>query len=691
MANAEFEEIVPRGGSSVELFYYEAPQNAEMLGDIAILVDMAMLPDALRYLGALIAGTFRRSYYTANTQRPQTAFARALRTVNGALAEEALTGSGQWVGMLYGLVVASDGTTLLLASSGGCVAYLKRDGRTMEIPLEAGEGTRPFGSYTAGALMEGDTLIFGGRSSLIAQQAETLFQRSPDQLVKRLKKSGTTCLALSVVKTSSAGAPGIRVSLKDRLAQTSGVLISIRNISMGLMHGVRGTVSRLRLPKLPSLIGMKHPAVWARMRKKHEVHVQDEIPSTKTQRRKLGDMTASIRTVLKRLPRPKSSLARLKLKKPTLPPLPAFPRRRIAAAGGFVLLLAVALALTLSPGGGEEPDKNLAAAIGVARSALEKGETKIILGEKAEAIAAFTKGLAAIEGVDGTGNLYRELIDRRNSLSGIRIATTIGRLSFSGFPVGIDADRIAVTQAPDGTAIALGGASHPTIWLNGTIALTEGTFFVLPLEFQTGVLSIDLTIGSAGFAVATAEGFALLDVENRVLEMKHLSGEEEYVMLASAENTIFTLTKRGTIRSIAFTESGVRDRAWLTSPDERLLEGIDMLSYQNEPYVLLKDNTFLRIRRGLRDIHYTIEGFAWEGVAQAFDAFENGRLAILDTKNARILMTEQNGDIIEQYEVPGAEAGEDIAIAPNQESVFVLTTTGVLEVMLPPPLPKATE
>src|SRR3989344_294480 len=103
-----FEEIATGHTGSAEAFIVSAPREARALGDLAVLVDASVLPEALRYLGAVIAGAAKRAYYDAASSSIQRSFTAALRAANDALAQEAQVGSAQWVGSLHAIVLASD-------------------------------------------------------------------------------------------------------------------------------------------------------------------------------------------------------------------------------------------------------------------------------------------------------------------------------------------------------------------------------------------------------------------------------------------------------------------------------------------------------------------------------------------------------------------------------------------------------
>ena len=640
------------------MFIYDPPAEAEALGNIAVFLDTSTLPDALRYFGALIAGAFRRTYYTGSTGM-QRSFAKALRTVNDTLAQEAKSGTGQWIGMLRALVVASDGQKLMMATTGGLEAHLSRQGHTMEIPLEAGEGTRPFGSYTEGDLHAGDVLLAGRRGFAEAHDIMHVFGANPTKAVKLLRKADAGALLMQTSGSERKKAPAThatpsayRAAFVDLVtAGRRGITTVFRSGKRLLSNLVSGAAGRMR------------------QQEKQTLDTPKAAPTKKSRWQ-----------AMLRLP----SLPRVSMKQ--------FSSARALIGTGIVILgIGSAIVFSSVRATQQERHQQIASALALAQESLERGETQIILGDTDAAIDAFTQGLFALEGIEGADEIRQQLHEQRNELQGILTATVTPLLSFSGFPVGIEATYLAATTHSDDAEqnpIALAGRSHPAVWLNDLPKPTDGTFAVLPLAFRNGILDLEVFAGGT-YAVLTPEGVALVNAASRTITAQFVDDETSYRLIGAESGTAFLLADDHTIDSLHFPDaeddavSEPSTAAWLLYADDRLSAARDMMSVAGEPYVLLDDNTFLRFRRGRSTIRYTVEGFSWNGSATAFTPFGEGQLLVLDSENGRVLLCELNGDIIEQYELPEAEAYYDITVANNGSNALILTDAGVLRLEFP--------
>lgn len=679
----QFEEIIPKDGSETEIFVYNAPQDAASLGTVAILIDTTALPDALRYFGALISGTFRRSYYTGGKQM-QRSFTAALRSVNDALAEEARSGTGQWIGMLHAVIAASDGSSIVLATTGGFEAHIARDGQLIELPLEAGEGTRPFGSYTSGALHAGDVLLTARRGTLDGHGLRERFAKEPAKIIKRTKHAGIGALAMTTSATNTdSGVSRVNTTVSiyasvwrqvlqgGSLLRRGGIFLfqNLMSHASQLPGAIRSITMRLKRPR----------ATHEAQQPLDEASVEPEVspkPSAQT-----FSVLTTLRQRLSGIRRPNIALPRSK---------PLY----LAGLATFLLLLASGVALVSSRSQQDDQSERMAAALAVASAALERGETQIILGDTQSAVAAFSEGLEAIDGLISGGKLRTELTQRRNTLSGIRTVTVETALSFAGFPVGINAALLATTPSDDGAAqVALAGKSHPAVWLNSEIAPSGGTFFVLPLSFTSGISALTAW-DTDQYIATTREGIAILSGTQRNLLAAYAEeSATAFHMLAAKDGSGFVLTGANTIEAIAYDPDAEEDQLttapWLLRGDARLSEARDMILLTDGPSVLLEDNTFLQFRRGRNAIRYTIEGFDWDGVAAAFTPLGENRILILDTRHARILLAKTNGDILEQYEIPGSETGRDI-VAIDTTTVLLLTDSALLHITLPEPIGEPT-
>lgn len=665
-----FEEISPKGGQvETEVFLYDAPADAESLGGIAIFFDTRTLPDALRYFGALIAGTFRRNYFTSNKSM-QRAFTDALRSVNDALAEEARSGTGQWIGMLRALIIASDGKSLVVTTTGGIDAHLTRNGQLIEIPLEAGEGTRPFGSYTAGEINQGDVLLAGTRGVLDEHNIRQLFTDHPQKAAKQLRKVGGTAL---LMHADGGGAQKTVPAIGNKKASVyRSAIIQFAGA------GKRAGTSLFHFAK--NITG----AIKARLQKspKPQEVLEKGHQAAKESLKKGRVALSGVTNILQKIQA---------IKKPSLPKvsvsLPTFINRRVIIAG-MILLFAGAGTFLVSVRSQEDEDSQQAAnALAIAYEAIERGETQIILGDTESAIDAFEQGLFALEGIMGGDDIRAELLSRKNALSGIIGIDVRTVLSFAGFPVGINATFLATGEDKDANELpllALAGSDHPAVWLNSVPEPTGGTFFVLPLEFKSGIVDIE-SFSSNTYVAITNEGMALLDGSSRSLLTKTIDEGRTYTHVAAAAGTGFALSSDLTIDTFTLDqESGdFVISPWLFRPDKRLVDATDMAILNGEPLVLLSDNTFLHFRRARSAIHYTIEGFDWDGSATALESVGEDRLLVLDSANGRILLCETNGDILEQYEVPEILNGHDITSVNDGLEVFVLTSEKLLALTLP--------
>jgi hypothetical protein len=714
--NVRFEEIATGGDGTAEAFLATAPREARQLGDIAVIVDTTMLPEPLRYLGAVIAGAVKREYYGSGSTSIQRSFTAALRAANDALATEAQNGSAQWVGALHAIVVASDHDSLLIAQTGGCAAYLGRHGRVQEIPLETGEGTRPFGSYSSGKLQSGDALLFGSRNALAEQPVDPDLVTQPERLFKALQRSGVSALALSANPDLSPAYATASTAehLRDALALGGSLLMQLirairKQLVPAAMRGVafvqakiaeRTQRRRTTAPEeTPVMLYTENADTTEETKEAEKVSETEDVPqTTEPETATFNDAipmtteTAQPTVTPVRRGAPVTNL---------LQKLQAVPRKRLVPGGAIALML-IAAAILLPQMA--QRDAKLAAAITAealeaAETALEKGETELILGNEAEAIAAFSEGLAALGDLPEGDHLRRELLKQRNALAGIREAQVRDALSFSGFPVELAASRLAVIQQEQiGTSIALAGQRHPAVWMNDAIEPTDGTFAVLPHAFRSGVADVVSVPAVAAFIAATPDGLVAFDTASRAVIATALAPEGvAYDFIAADADTIFALDAAGQDIyrvTLTRTEKDEEEPAtatlstalWMSNADTRLTDTRDLVVSGGEALALVTDTGFLGLLRGRRAILYTIEGFNWAGAATAFVGFGADQLLVLDTANGRVLRTAANGDIVEQYEVPQARAGTALG-ADAGGFALILTDTGVTEVTLPPSEP----
>lgn len=684
-----FEDISPKGGpEETETFMYDPPAEAEGLGSIAVFIDTSTLPDALQYFGALIAGAFRRTYYIGN-KHMQRSFAEALRSVNDTLAEEAKSGTGQWIGMLRALIVTTDGKALIMATTGGIEAHLTRQGQTIEIPLEAGEGTRPFGSYTEGELRPKDVLLITRRGTADAHNLLPLLSANTSKAVRQLRKGGSPALMMQ-----ANGESGRSEARRNRRSGGSSVyraaLSSFFTILRRLLLGTKDGVFML-------MSGAKN-GIQQLLARRAEQATPSDVPETGEEADSDAENSAAeqpehmAQGVLSGLAIPKMNLPTVQL-----PHVGGSLKSLLSMRNA----LAAALALLLIGGGifyfsarseQAQNHEQIASALAAAQEALERGETQVILGDTEAAVDAFSQGLFILEEVDGADMLRNELLERRNALQGILVAPATTLLSFSGFPVGIEAAFLAATtyEGAD-NPLALAGSSHPAVWLNDSPKPTDGTFAVLPLSFRTGILDLEVT-NEGVYAVLTGEGVALISAQSRSVAREVVDPENPYRLMGMDETSSFLLAEDHTIDLLTLPdpeddENTAETSPWLIYADSRLEAATDMISVGGEPYVLLNDNTFLRFRRGRSTIRYTIEGFDWDGSASAFAPFGEEQLLVLDSANGRILLCKLNGDIIEQYLLPEAGTYLDMTPGNSENSVLVLTDENVLMLELPTAAP----
>jgi len=725
-----FEEIATGHTGSAEAFIVSAPREARALGDLAVLVDASVLPEALRYLGAVIAGAAKRAYYDAASSSIQRSFTAALRAANDALAQEAQVGSAQWVGSLHAIVLASDHDSLLIAQTGGCAAWLARHGRVQEIPLEAGEGTRPFGSYSSGKLQSGDRLLFGSREALRGQPVDPDLATQPERFLRTLERASISSLALAADPdlSPSRATAGTMESLREAvslgLSLSGSLFVQLLRVTnatwTGLLHFAQTKLHQLRdkqsrrgdrQPLRPTTNDAAAEAPAAEV----ELKLPDSDPQPQPQ-------TADATPVTERPPVPLAALRqvpagtwlRSRLHKvvtlrlgsglAALPGLGSLSRQggrraRLATAGILLLLGASAVATPyLLSRGTDQAAAAAAEAIAAAQLALERGETELILGNEDQAIAAFSEGIAHLEGVTEAEVLRHELIRQRNALAGIREVDVRQALSFSGFPVELSASRIAVLTPQEGeTTVALAGPRHPAVWINDALEPTDGTFAVLPYQFRSGVADLAVIADERAVLVATHDGLVAFDAATRAVIAATLAPSgAAFDFVATDGDAIFALDTAGQdlytvtlARETAAAEDGteavittLKAEIWIRDQDARLAGTRDFFVTDGTPHALISETTFLGFARGRRPILYTIEGFSWTGTVSAIVPLHAGDLLALDSVNARLLRTKANGDIIEQYEVPQATAA--VSLSADSATALILTADGIVEVTLPP-------
>ena len=618
------EEIVGRGPSSTETFLASAPDALDAFGTIAVLADFSDLPESVRYLGALMASAVKRAYYAERDSNPQQNFKRALSDANDALAKEAQEGPAQWVGSLRIIIAVVASDTLLLSSTGGCVALLARGGAVTDIPLTSGEGSRPFGALTIGRLEEGDQIAIAARSMLMLHSADMELAADPQRFFSALRRSeGTACLRIIA---SAASDPRPRLLLPAYLPRAAAALTRTGRPLSALLRRSRERTRSVKLPKL--LIPLR-----------------------------LGN---------------------------------GFKRPFLIA--GVIAVLSVGIVSFISARGDQEARNGdlRAAGIEAAKSALEQSDAEVILGDTEKALVTLRKGIDTLETHRANGEaspLLEELVARRDALAKMVPAETTVYVNLRGFPLPLNGAQIAVssTEREENLTVALASPSHAALWIRNAVQLRDGTFLFLPPPFTQGLTAIAAVSDPPFFVAMNPEGIATIRPdERRIVMAEERSGAQSITTLSSIGNEVFGVAPE-TETIVVFTVSGdgaIQERPWLTRAEPSLRNARDIAILGNDPLVLLPDNTFIRFRNGRRFALYRIEGLGWEGEASAFAVLAGDRLAILDAANARLLITNAEGDIQQQLATPLAATGQDL-VAANDNALLLLTDDAIIRVNIP--------
>lgn len=618
------EEIVGRGPSSTETFLASAPDALAAFGTIAVLADFSDLPESARYLGALIASAVKRAYYAQRDSSPQQSFRRALLDANDALAKEAQGGPAQWVGTLRIIIAVVASDTLLLSSTGGCAALLARGGAVTDIPLTSGEGSRPFGALTIGRLEEGDQVVIAARSALMLHNADVELAADPQRFFSALRRSeGTACLHIAV---PLGGDRRPSYLLPSYLPRAAAALARSGNPPYALFRQAKDRVRSMQFPQLPISLHLENIS-----------------------------------------------------------------KKSLLIAGAVVVFFVGAMALISARDDPETRSGNLrAAGIEAAKNALEQSDAEVILGDTEAALASLREGIDTLEAHRDNNEaslLLEELVARRDALAHMVPAETAVYVNLRGFPLPLEGAQIAVssTGREENLTVALAVPSHAALWIRNAAQLRDGTFLFLPPPFTHGLTAIAATSDHPFFVAINPEGVATIHGdERRVVAAEERSGAQSVTALAAIGNEVFGVARESETL-VVFTVAGdgaIQEHPWLTRTEPSLENARDIAIFGNEPFVLLSDNTFLRFRNGRRFSLYRIEGLGWEGEASAFTALSGGRLAILDTANARVLITNAEGDIQQQLTTPLAATGQDLATV-NDNAVLLLTDDAIIRVNIP--------
>lgn len=648
----QIEDIRGRGPSMIETFVLTPPSGRRDLGIAAIIADFGDLPESLRYLGARIAGAVKQEYFGDAAGSAAQRVARALRAANDALAQEAAAGTAQWVGTLRAAVAVAANGELFVSSTGGCVVLFCRNGTVTEVPLESGEGSRPFGAVTSGPLDPGDDILVAPRTILGLRDVETELSGNPARLYGWIRRSdGIACLRIASETLPS-----------------------------------RGLLSRITLPRRPAFrLPRFLPSPFLRDRQKRARLTLRERLRGRFFPRVHG--VAGTFRLLRGAARTPMLLLKIAARGRSVG---RAPRRTMMIFAGTAALLAAVWGATLLMPQSERVEPR-ATALDAARAALERGEAQNILGDSEGAVLEYETGMTALQGADepDAQNLHAELVARRNDILGIREAEAERIIAFSGFPLPLNPQRIAVVsdpETPDTTILAIAGPEFSSLWVHDRLEATGGTFLFLPPPLRGGILDLTKLNGAPLIAALADDGVALIEPKSRtVLSAVPRSEAQPLAVLAGGTGQIFAVSPASeTIKRINVAADGtLTEQPWLRPDDPALTRARDAVVMGDDLVVLLDDNTFVRYRNGRRMALYRIEGRGWEGDARALAVFPDGRLLILDNANIRLLVTNEIGDVESQIATEALAGGRDLALTPDASSVFILTTDAIVRVTLP--------
>lgn len=642
------EEIRGPKLAGVEMFVVAPPLETKKLGTLGLFVDARPLPASLHYLAAVIIGAMKREYYAGNGKDVSKRFTRALRAANEALAHEASQGVDQWIGRLKAVAVATPEDALLFSGTGGCIALLKRGEAVTEIPLEAGEGSRPFGSVTIGQREEHDEVLAGAQEDFDTHTVEYRFARNAPQLLKTLRHTE----AFAALRIFSAHADGARQ----------------------ILTYPRGASRALPLLKQ-----------WQQL---------------------LSSGVRALRRLFTRVPSPASLPTLSKLPPVNFPRLPApvanrvktlSPRtKRLSLAGLIIVLLTAGVAsarIFFTPGDNTTSSQRIPATSGdieTVEKALREGEAYAIAGDTEQARTAFNRGLLLLERTEETEEtreLRAELLKRRNALEGVTPGELELALSLQGLPL-ITPEFFSLSVVEEGIGAALGSRQETGLWVRKNISRQEadGSFFLAPSQLGSRVSDTLLIAAQNRLLLAGENGAAALDLETKRAAVAPLpeaaAGGTGFLSL-NTPHVLFTVPEAHMVYSLVLREGDAALSPWLSRQDPSLAQTIDVAGQGGTLLALHQDNTFVRYADGRRIAVYRIEGQNWNGQAVRFAMLSDTTLAVLDTTKGRILITNLRGDIQTQITVPELVEAKDIATVPlAPDTVFVLFQDRITELPL---------